>query len=85
MSSSSVVRFELLRVLSRSRLTRLLFCKSAQPAKALYSYTAASEEEFSFEENASLTIVDTSDPSWWQAEQGGTIKLVPATYIELSQ
>lgn len=30
-------------------------------------------------------MVDTSDESWWKAEKGGIIGLVPATYFEHRQ
>lgn len=66
-----------------SLLTLLLL--SAQPAKALYAYAATSADELSFEENDTLVIVDSSDPSWWKAEKDGVIAVVPATYLELSQ
>lgn len=56
---------------------------SAKPAKALYDYTATSGEELSFVEGDVLSIVDDSEESWWKAEKGGTIALVPATYLEL--
>ncbi|BGO93264.1 hypothetical protein NBRC10512_000083 [Rhodotorula toruloides] len=56
----------------------------AQPARALYSYTAASPDELSFEEETNLAIVDRSDESWWKAEKDGVIGLVPATYFEIS-
>ncbi|KDE02848.1 hypothetical protein MVLG_06638 [Microbotryum lychnidis-dioicae p1A1 Lamole] len=54
-----------------------------QSAKALYAYDAASEEEMSFLEKDIISIVDSADASWWQAENNGLIKLVPASYIEL--
>ncbi|GAA5914800.1 actin cytoskeleton-regulatory complex protein PAN1 [Sporobolomyces salmoneus] len=54
-----------------------------QPAKALYAYAATSEDEISFEEQEQLSIVDTSDESWFKAEKNGLIGLVPSTYIEL--
>lgn len=58
---------------------------AAQPARALYSYSAASPDELSFEEETNLAIVDRSDESWWKAEKEGVIGLVPATYFEISQ
>ena len=67
-----------------ARLIPFLSFLTAQPAKALYTYTAASEDEISFEEEESLTIVDTSDESWYKAEKDGVIGLVPSTYVELS-
>jgi hypothetical protein len=62
-----------------------MFPLVVQKAKALYTYAATSAEEHSFEEDAILSIVESSDPSWWKAEQDGLIALVPATYLELSQ
>lgn len=58
---------------------------TAQSATAIYSYAATSDEELSFEEGDTLSIVDSSDESWWKAERGGFVGLVPATYVELSQ
>lgn len=63
-------------------VSRLL---TARPAKALYSYTAASEDELSFEEETNIAIVEQTDESWWKAEKDGVIGLVPAAYFELSQ
>lgn len=59
--------------------------RTVQTAKALYAYDAASGDELSFAEGDSLQIVDSTDPSWWKAEKGGVIAVVPATYLELSQ
>ncbi|KAK4047374.1 hypothetical protein OIV83_005421 [Microbotryomycetes sp. JL201] len=56
----------------------------SQPAKALYSYSATSAEEISFDEGETLTIVDTSDTNWFKAERDGIVGLVPATYVELN-
>lgn len=49
---------------------------------ALYSYTAASDEEISFEEGQAVAIVDSSDADWWKAEKEGVIGLVPGSYFE---
>ncbi|GAA5957438.1 hypothetical protein JCM21900_003306 [Sporobolomyces salmonicolor] len=57
---------------------------AAQPAKALYAYVAASEDEISFDEDEALAVVDTSDESWWKAEKNGVIGLVPAAYFQLN-
>ncbi|GAA5977335.1 hypothetical protein JCM10908_004943 [Rhodotorula pacifica] len=57
----------------------------ARPARALYPYTAASEDELSFEEETTLAIVEQTDESWWKAEKDGIIGLVPAAYFELRQ
>ena len=57
---------------------------TVQSAKALYAYSATSEDEISFEEEEQLSIVDTSDESWFKAEKNGMIGLVPSTYVELS-
>ncbi|TKA51640.1 hypothetical protein B0A53_05517 [Rhodotorula sp. CCFEE 5036] len=56
----------------------------ARPARALYPYTAASDDELSFEEETTLAIVEQTDESWWKAEKDGIIGLVPAAYFELS-
>jgi hypothetical protein len=58
--------------------------KSVQPAKAIYAYSATSDDEISFEEDEQLSIVDTSDESWFKAEKNGIVGLVPSTYVELS-
>ena len=58
---------------------------TARPARALYPYTAASDDELSFEEETTLAIVEQTDESWWKAEKDGIIGLVPAAYFELSQ
>lgn len=55
---------------------------SVEKATALYTYDGASVEEFSFEENDVLSIVDSSDSTWWKAERNGVIGLVPAAYVE---
>lgn len=55
---------------------------TVRSALALYSYTAASEEEISFEEGQAVAIVDSSDADWWKAEKGGVIGLVPGSYFE---
>lgn len=65
--------------------TLIALSASAQYATALYSYDATSDEEHSFDEGSTVTVVDTSDASWWKAEKDGRIGLVPATYLELSQ
>ncbi|GAA5873711.1 hypothetical protein JCM3774_000147 [Rhodotorula dairenensis] len=56
----------------------------ARPARALYPYTAASDDELSFEEEETLAIVEQTDESWWKAEKDGIIGLVPAAYFALT-
>ncbi|GAA6030396.1 hypothetical protein JCM8097_009087 [Rhodosporidiobolus ruineniae] len=56
----------------------------SQPARALFDYSATTEDEHSFAEDETLAIVDSSDESWWKAEKDGVVGLVPASYVELS-
>lgn len=68
----------------RSCGSNTVFLLAAQLAKGLYDYTATSSEEISFSEGDELTIVDSTDSSWWKALKGNSnIGLVPATYVEL--
>lgn len=58
--------------------------------KALYDYTAQSDEELTFKEDDILYILDKDeDPDWWKAQlkpasldQVGPIGLVPANYVD---
>jgi hypothetical protein len=38
-----------------------------------------------FNEGDTVEIVDTSDQEWWKAEQGGTVYVAPAAYLELAE
>lgn len=53
-------------------------------ARALYDYTGGSPDEASFAEGEELVVVDQEDASWWKVEQSDSIKIAPATYLELS-
>ena len=52
-------------------------------AKAIYDYTSTDANEATFTQGEEFSIVDTSDPVWWKADQGSVITLVPASYLEL--
>ncbi|KAJ7590631.1 hypothetical protein C8J56DRAFT_887202 [Mycena floridula] len=51
-------------------------------AKALYAYEATKDDEMTFEEGDSITLVDQSPGDWWMAEKSGKVLLVPAAYLE---
>ena len=53
-------------------------------ARALYDFTGSSLDEASFSEGQELNVVDQDDGSWWRVEQGDSIKIAPASYLELS-
>jgi actin cytoskeleton-regulatory complex protein PAN1 len=57
-------------------------CPSVK-AKAIYDYTSTDANEATFTQGDEFSIVDTSDPVWWKADQGSVITLVPASYLEL--
>ena len=52
-------------------------------AKALYDYTRQTDEELSFQEDATLDVYDISDPDWSLVGFGGDYGFAPANYIEL--
>lgn len=45
---------------------------------------SSNPEEASFDEGATLAVVDDSDPNWWKIEKTDKILLAPATYMELA-
>ncbi|KAI9320560.1 hypothetical protein BX666DRAFT_1909141 [Dichotomocladium elegans] len=59
-------------------------------SRALYDYTAQSDEELTFKEDDILYILDKDeDPDWWKAQlkapslvEAGPIGLVPANYLQ---
>ncbi|KAI9009502.1 hypothetical protein BC832DRAFT_369645 [Gaertneriomyces semiglobifer] len=51
-------------------------------ATSIYPYDAATDDELSFPEGATLTVYDTSDPDWWFAKYENQVGLVPKTYVE---
>ena len=52
-------------------------------ATALYPYTGNNPDELPFAEGDTLTVIDRSDVDWWKVEQGGSVFIVPAGYVEL--
>lgn len=54
-------------------------------AKAIYSYIGNNADELTFNEGDTVEVVDTSDEEWWKAEQGGTVYVAPAAYLELDE
>ncbi|TIB36965.1 hypothetical protein E3P86_02347 [Wallemia ichthyophaga] len=53
-------------------------------AKALYDYTANSEDEFPLYDGQFVTVVDRSDNDWWKiSTEDGLIGNIPAAYVEL--
>ncbi|KAA8907323.1 hypothetical protein FN846DRAFT_700295 [Sphaerosporella brunnea] len=64
------------------------YVKEAKPTatyKALYDYTAQTEEELSFHEDDSLEVYDVSDPDWALGGLGGRYGYIPANYIEKAE
>lgn len=52
-------------------------------ARALYDYTRQTDEELSFQEDATLDVYDVSDPDWSLVGFGGDYGFAPANYIEI--
>lgn len=52
-------------------------------AKALYDYARQTDEELSFQEDATLDVYDTTDPDWTLVGEDGSYGFAPANYIEL--
>eukprot|EP01135_Chromosphaera_perkinsii_P004048 Nk52_evm61s266 gene=Nk52_evmTU61s266 len=50
--------------------------------KALYDYTANSQDELSFKEGDILYIDDKSDPGWFRGRCGDAEGLIPSNYVE---
>ena len=65
-----------------------LLIKCANPARALYSYTAAIPEELSFTKGDTLAVLRLQDDGWWEAEISkgrqniGMAGLVPSNYLQ---
>ena len=51
--------------------------------RALYDYTAASEDELTFRVGDMIRLVDSSDPDWWEGELDGKRGAIPANYVLL--
>jgi len=51
-------------------------------ARALFSYSAASEAELSISEGDVVTIVNTELDGWWTGELRGKTGLFPSAYVE---
>ncbi|KIY46490.1 hypothetical protein FISHEDRAFT_75585 [Fistulina hepatica ATCC 64428] len=53
-------------------------------AHAMYDYTATNPDELSLSEGREVSVVDTTeDQDWWKVEEGGSVFIVPAAYVEL--
>lgn len=52
-------------------------------ARALYDYTRQTDEELSFQEDATLDVYDVTDPDWSLVGFGGDYGFAPANYIDL--
>lgn len=52
-------------------------------AKAIYTYSGANDDELSFVEGDSISIIDKSGDEWWMAESSGVVFIVPAAYLEV--
>ncbi|XP_054163435.1 protein nervous wreck-like [Oppia nitens] len=50
--------------------------------KAIYGYTATSEEEMSFSEGDILKLLSKSEDGWWTAEKDGIIGHFPSMLVE---
>ena len=53
------------------------------PAEAIYDYTAANDNELSFNEGDQLIILQKDDSGWWFASLDGKEGFVPANYVKL--
>ncbi|KAG8530843.1 uncharacterized protein KY384_004200 [Bacidia gigantensis] len=64
------------------------YVEDAQPthhAKALYEYSRQTDEELSFDEDATLVVFDNmTDPEWTLVGHDGEYGFVPANYIEIT-
>lgn len=56
---------------------------TAVHARALYDFAGGSIDEASFSEGDELKVVDQEDASWWKVEHRDSIKIAPATYLEI--
>eukprot|EP01116_Phalansterium_solitarium_P014592 TRINITY_DN3231_c0_g1_i3.p3 TRINITY_DN3231_c0_g1~~TRINITY_DN3231_c0_g1_i3.p3 ORF type:complete len:448 (-),score=116.14 TRINITY_DN3231_c0_g1_i3:62-1405(-) len=53
-------------------------------ARALYAYEAQTESDLCFPENATITVIDQSDPSgWWQGTYENSTGYFPSNFVEL--
>jgi len=49
--------------------------------RALYSYTAQSHDELTFQEGDVLYVIDQiADKNWWKAKCGQSVGLIPSNY-----
>mmetsp|Transcript_16719 Transcript_16719/g.24978 ORF Transcript_16719/g.24978 Transcript_16719/m.24978 type:complete len:1181 (+) Transcript_16719:58-3600(+) len=56
---------------------------AAQPtATALWDFNAENADELSFRAGDVLTIIDKTDPDWWQAKLNGQQGVVPGNYLK---
>ena len=57
----------------------------APQVRALWDFTATSENEISFEEDDILTLTGIVDGGWWEADLNGVVGFFPANYVEVVQ
>lgn len=57
-------------------------------ARAIYAYTAASDDELTIEEHDLLYVLEKGDDDWWkvkkkvEGDDDGPVGLVPHNYLE---
>ncbi|CAC5384617.1 SRMS [Mytilus coruscus] len=52
---------------------------------ALYSYTAASSDELTFQKNDIIAVIGTEDQNWWEGEMKGQRGYFPENYVAAPQ
>ncbi|KAL1924206.1 uncharacterized protein VTP21DRAFT_7241 [Calcarisporiella thermophila] len=52
-------------------------------ARVLFDYTAAAGDELTLTSGSTINVLDSSDASWWRAESGGRVGMVPSNYLEM--
>nr|P10569.1 RecName: Full=Myosin IC heavy chain [Acanthamoeba castellanii]AAA27707.1 myosin IB heavy chain [Acanthamoeba castellanii] len=54
-----------------------------EQARALYDFAAENPDELTFNEGAVVTVINKSNPDWWEGELNGQRGVFPASYVEL--
>ncbi|CAO1629540.1 unnamed protein product [Sympodiomycopsis kandeliae] len=67
-------------LLPRSYVSEL---KPAVTGRALYDFAGGSSGEATFSEGDELNIVDDEEDGWLRLEQDGSVKIAPASYVDL--
>lgn len=49
---------------------------------AIYDYTAARDDELSFQENSVIFVVKKNDDGWYEGVMEGITGLFPGNYVE---